>query len=254
MLLKKIHQARGKQKNLKKQNFLFFIDDLNLCYTNKKRKKFEKICDQNGFNFSEFSNNHSFKMELARQIMESQTLYSNDIMLSTSGYNFIFACSTNSFALSNFDGIMPLSESLTKHTLTVNLRADVSSMIEHIFAIPVTRWLNEFPLKFAPNFVEISKPILDSIGTIYASLIENLKPTPCRPSYLFSFRDIERVFQGMFLFSSKSKKFASNSENLTLIVIKLFIHEVLRVFGDRISVFEGLILGACYFIMLLLKF
>ena len=52
-------------------------------------------------------------------------------------------------------------------------------------------------------------------------------PTPAKSHYIFNMRDISKVFQGLYL---ANKNFCESKEQ----IIKLWGHEILRVFYDRL--------------------
>lgn len=66
-----------------------------------------------------------------------------------------------------------------------------------------------------------------SLRVYDAVLTGPLKPTPNRSHYLFNLRDISRISQGLCL-ADKRSVFE------TVHVIRLWLHENLRVFGDRL--------------------
>lgn len=69
--------------------------------------------------------------------------------------------------------------------------------------------------------------IVTATMQIYADIIERLKPTPKRPHYCFNMRDILRVCNGCSLLKKESV------ENKKMFV-KIWFHESLRVFTDRL--------------------
>ncbi|XP_050526602.1 dynein axonemal heavy chain 12 isoform X2 [Daktulosphaira vitifoliae] len=74
-------------------------------------------------------------------------------------------------------------------------------------------------------------PIIDSIveSTIhlYRSAMTNLAPTPAKSHYLFNLRDISKVTNGILMFRKESY---TNKKIFT----KLWVHEIMRVFYDRL--------------------
>ena len=79
--------------------------------------------------------------------------------------------------------------------------------------------------------MEVSKNLKFAVeGAIdmYMQISENLKPTPAKSHYLFNLRDISRVVEGMLMISPKEVKDPK-------IVTRLWMHEVSRVFYDRLT-------------------
>ena len=63
---------------------------------------------------------------------------------------------------------------------------------------------------------------------IYINLQQNMKPTPNKSCYLFNIRDLNRVFQGIQTINKQQLQTGH------LKIVRLVIHEVVRVFYDRI--------------------
>lgn len=89
------------------------------------------------------------------------------------------------------------------------------------------------------NFMQHDKPAYGSpitaskdklvAGTIsiYQQLATEFRPTPAKSHYLYNLRDVSKVFQGI----SKSNPKALKGEDD---MVKLWAHECLRVFHDRL--------------------
>ncbi|XP_030623788.1 dynein heavy chain 12, axonemal [Chanos chanos] len=80
---------------------------------------------------------------------------------------------------------------------------------------------------FPPDCFNVGNQIVAATLQVYKKAIENLLPTPAKSHYTFNLRDFSRVVQGCLLLKKDSleNKFT---------MIRLFIHEVFRVFYDRL--------------------
>ncbi|XP_077070519.1 dynein axonemal heavy chain 12 [Siphateles boraxobius] len=94
-----------------------------------------------------------------------------------------------------------------------------------IFSNVVTFYLrtNDFP----PDCFTIGNQIVTATLEVYKKAIENLLPTPAKSHYTFNLRDFSRVVQGCLLLKKDSL-----ADKRTM--IRLFVHEVYRVFYDRL--------------------
>ena len=68
--------------------------------------------------------------------------------------------------------------------------------------------------------------IVESTYKVYNAVATNLKPTPNKSHYTFNLRDMSKIFQGLCSAHSKST-------TKPIDLIRLWIHENKRVFGDR---------------------
>jgi dynein heavy chain len=81
-----------------------------------------------------------------------------------------------------------------------------------------------------------------AIATIAIFNTVSLKflPTPAKSHYTFNMRDVSKVFQGVY---QADKNYYDNRESIA----KLWAHETLRVFSDRLNtdddrnIFKGLV-------------
>ena len=62
---------------------------------------------------------------------------------------------------------------------------------------------------------------------VYNAVADNFLPTPKKSHYVFNMRDISKVIQGIYIFD----KFYCDSK---LTIYRLWVHECLRVFHDRL--------------------
>lgn len=73
--------------------------------------------------------------------------------------------------------------------------------------------------------------IIEAVLKVYDKVREELLPTPSKSHYTFNLRDIWRVFQGL---CSASSKHVMEVKDL----VKLWYHENMRVFHDRLTTGE----------------
>jgi len=75
------------------------------------------------------------------------------------------------------------------------------------------------------------EPLAVATISLFNSMTENFLPTPAKSHYVFNMRDISKVFQGMYMIEKDS--YESKEQ-----IIRLWCHEALRVFYDRLISFE----------------
>ncbi|KAJ3343280.1 Dynein heavy chain 7, axonemal [Gonapodya sp. JEL0774] len=90
----------------------------------------------------------------------------------------------------------------------------------------IMRWhLGRFD--FEEPLKSLGVKLVEATSRIYKWSSINLLPTPAKTHYTFNLRDFSKVVQGLVL--SKPKAFPSSDK-----FVRLWVHEVLRVFGDRL--------------------
>ncbi|XP_069499778.1 dynein axonemal heavy chain 12 [Ambystoma mexicanum] len=106
---------------------------------------------------------------------------------------------------------------------TINAFSDATMV--RIFSAVVAFYLriNEF----SPEYFTVGNNIVNGTLVIYTKATENLLPTPAKSHYTFNLRDFSRVIQGCLLIKKESVEDKR-------IFVRLFVHEVLRVFYDRL--------------------
>jgi len=91
-----------------------------------------------------------------------------------------------------------------------------------IFSKIVNRYLGVF----VDEVKQCIPKIVDATQIVYNSVEEKLRPIPAKSHYTFNLRDMSKIFQGI---CSCSAKLVLTKLDL----VKLWVHENQRVFGDR---------------------
>ena len=84
---------------------------------------------------------------------------------------------------------------------------------------------------FPDNVQKMTSKIVSATMSIYRAVMKEMLPTPSKSHYLFNLRDVSRVIQGMCMTKPEQA-----SEDDT--IVRLWVHEVYRVFYDRLTTDE----------------
>uniref|UniRef100_A0A8C3NKL4 Dynein axonemal heavy chain 12 n=1 Tax=Geospiza parvula TaxID=87175 RepID=A0A8C3NKL4_GEOPR len=122
-------------------------------------------------------------------------------------------------------GRNPVTPRFLRHFNICSINSFSDETMIRIFSTVVALYLkiNEFP----PDFSTIGNQIVTATLEVYKKAIKNLLPTPAKSHYTFNLRDFSRVIHGCLLI----KKSAVQNKH---VMIRLFVHEVFRVFYDRL--------------------
>ncbi len=123
-------------------------------------------------------------------------------------------------------GRRELSQRFTRRFNMVCISAPNKGVMQQIYQSILKEYLK------AGNYTESIQGLAQDlvIGTIevYECICDYLKPTPAKFHYTFNLRDVSKVFQGIMMTRSQS---VGNAESLA----KLWVHEICRVFYDRLT-------------------
>nr|XP_021153643.1 dynein heavy chain 12, axonemal isoform X1 [Columba livia]XP_021153644.1 dynein heavy chain 12, axonemal isoform X1 [Columba livia]XP_021153645.1 dynein heavy chain 12, axonemal isoform X1 [Columba livia]XP_021153646.1 dynein heavy chain 12, axonemal isoform X1 [Columba livia]XP_021153647.1 dynein heavy chain 12, axonemal isoform X1 [Columba livia]XP_021153648.1 dynein heavy chain 12, axonemal isoform X1 [Columba livia] len=120
-------------------------------------------------------------------------------------------------------GRNPVSSRFLRHfnICTINSFSDETML--RIFSTIVAFYLRTN--EFSSEYMTIGNQIVTATLEVYKEAIKNLLPTPAKSHYTFNLRDFARVICGCLLI----KKESVESKR---VMIRLFVHEVFRVFYD----------------------
>ncbi|XP_032957944.1 dynein axonemal heavy chain 3 isoform X1 [Rhinolophus ferrumequinum] len=112
----------------------------------------------------------------------------------------------------------------TRHLNIISINAFEDDILTKIFS-SIADW--HFGRGFDVMFLRYGKMLVQATMTIYKAAVENFLPTPSKSHYVFNLRDFARVIQGVLLCPHTHLQ---DFEKL----IRLWIHEIYRVFCDRL--------------------
>ncbi|XP_042545793.1 dynein axonemal heavy chain 3 [Dipodomys spectabilis] len=112
----------------------------------------------------------------------------------------------------------------TRHLNIVSINAFEDDILTKIFT-SISDW--HFRKGFDVAFLRYGKMMVQATKIIYRDAVDNFLPTPSKSHYVFNLRDFSRVIQGVLLCPYTHLQDVEK-------FIRLWIHEVYRVFYDRL--------------------
>uniref|UniRef100_T1IWC0 AAA+ ATPase domain-containing protein n=1 Tax=Strigamia maritima TaxID=126957 RepID=T1IWC0_STRMM len=123
-------------------------------------------------------------------------------------------------------GRNPITPRLTRHFSVIAINQFSDESMHRIFNTLMTLYMKDH--EFPPDAMALIGPIVTATLEIYKSALANLLPTPAKSHYLFNLRDFSRVILGICLIKRESVTYKRK-------LIRLWVHEVFRVFYDRLT-------------------
>ena len=105
---------------------------------------------------------------------------------------------------------------------TINMTNPSDAQLHRIYATLLNHHLRDFDDSLKP----LGDPVVKATVELYASIAEELLPTPSKSHYLFNTRDLAKVIQGTM---QTTKRYYAEKDQ----ILQLWCHECFRVFGDR---------------------
>lgn len=112
----------------------------------------------------------------------------------------------------------------TRHMHVIGIDSFEEATMTKIFTA-ILDW--HFAKGFVPEISRLSKMVVSATMNIFLEAIKNFLPTPMKSHYKFNLRDFSRVIGGVLLVPAARMKDPDK-------LIRLWIHEVYRVFHDRL--------------------
>ncbi|XP_055637886.1 dynein axonemal heavy chain 3 isoform X3 [Toxorhynchites rutilus septentrionalis] len=117
-----------------------------------------------------------------------------------------------------------IPQRLYRHNFVVSVDSFEDNTLLRIFSL-IGEW--HFAKGYPEPISRLCKNLAQAVISVYRGAIANFLPTPAKSHYLFSLRDVTRVYQGIVLVPAKR---LPDPEKL----VRLWAHETYRVFYDRL--------------------
>uniref|UniRef100_A0A182JL82 AAA+ ATPase domain-containing protein n=1 Tax=Anopheles atroparvus TaxID=41427 RepID=A0A182JL82_ANOAO len=116
-----------------------------------------------------------------------------------------------------------LTPRFIRHFTLLSLPSPSGDTLKTIFRAILCGFLNDFNMAIKP----LAEPIVETAVAVYERISAELLPTPKKSHYVFNLRDLSKCIQGVLQADSSSY---INPMQL----MRLFYHEALRIFYDRL--------------------
>ncbi|XP_034255936.1 dynein heavy chain 6, axonemal isoform X2 [Thrips palmi] len=121
-------------------------------------------------------------------------------------------------------GRNPLTPRFVRHFSVLHIPKPNEASLKVIFKSILRGFLSEF----VKPIQDLADAVVNASIEIYRRIMEDLLPTPTKSHYVFNLRDLSKCVQGVLQADSSSLR-----EGIDL--LRLFSHECLRVFHDRLT-------------------
>ncbi|XP_065190205.1 dynein axonemal heavy chain 12-like [Sycon ciliatum] len=160
-------------------------------------------------------------IELLRQWMDHGSWYDKKDCSKLSLVDIQFLCAMGPPG----GGRNPISPRFVRHFNVVNITTFDDDTMTRIFSAIVSYQMRLE--RFTTEYQVVGNQIVAATMEMYKRAMDSLLPTPAKSHYVFNLRDFSRVIMGVLLVKPQSV------ENRK-VMIRLWAHEVFRVFYDRL--------------------
>ncbi|KAL7297685.1 hypothetical protein TKK_0009351 [Trichogramma kaykai] len=175
-------------------------------------------------------------IELIRQVVDSGGFYNKDKIY----WKYIQDVVLSAACAPPGGGRNPITPRLMRHFAMLVIPSPTEDSLKSIFRSIMRGFLKDF----AQPVVDIGDRVVSAAVEIYGRIAEDLLPTPEKSHYIFNLRDLSKCIQGILQADSGVVREAKH-------LLRLFYHECLRVFHDRLinsqdkTYFYRLLSGIC---------
>ena len=126
-------------------------------------------------------------------------------------------------------GRSPITQRYQRHYNLLSIVEFDSKALEHIFGT-IIGWFYKTK-EFPKDIQKLQKSVIEATLDVYNTSISKLLPTPAKSHYTFNLRDVSRVVEGLCLQKAEGIKTGLGGVGEHY---RLWVHETLRVFYDRL--------------------
>ncbi|XP_029457600.1 dynein heavy chain domain-containing protein 1 [Rhinatrema bivittatum] len=226
LLQSKVSESKGfSTENLVNHSeFLFLLDDIHAAVYNERSQSYPIH-------------------EVIRQVLSGHGIHNADsLLLGHEAHSTLI----NSFATTTVpSGTYPLSARFTRLFTVFALPTATREYFVSIYAPKIKAWLKKISILSRGN--ELSTAVIEATVDLYYAVRKMFQPSPSCWQYVFSLHDIEKVLRGLFLLplqlafnfsfpmrDSRFKGELSADSMMKRIILRLWLHESLRTFSDRL--------------------
>ncbi|XP_066588945.1 dynein axonemal heavy chain 6 [Prorops nasuta] len=158
-------------------------------------------------------------IELLRQILDFGGFYDRDKLFWVDIQNVVFAAA----CAPPGGGRNPLTTRFIRHFAMLLIPAPTETSLKAIFRAILRGFLQDF----VQPVMDAGDKIVNATVDLYNRIAEDLLPTPEKSHYVFNLRDLSKCIQGMMQVDPSVVRETNQ-------ILRLFYHECLRVFHDRL--------------------